>query len=558
MSKEEGARRIDDLFDSLREMGEMGGFRVPEVVVGWMEAAGIDFARYAEGGKVYVSKSFEPGANIVLRLVGSRAVVMTKDNLQAITRDLIERDPDLAERFLEGMESAVRFRTRALVRARIDSLVEQQEELKNKIEDTREVITGIAERIREKESRISKLSQEERAELQTKKDDWKKALAEMSGLVADLRGAEKELAEVREQSRFPASSPVVSVDRFVELLRGSLGTESPGLEVKLRNKISVFVNKDFAEKHRGEILEGVRTLRQKILDNGGKELEEGLSYIALAGVPGYSIEQRGALILIAVGSVLDFWRVFPNPENEELAQAMYQADSIGMFPMIGEVAVQKLKVPDESEGPTSSPVSFKGISPKAGEKLFDIMPLTEEERSNIEVVMIETGRGVLHERQAFVVLPGERQLKVYLRPKTVRALEDAVRTGSSIENVIGQDFDRLNNETTDPGFVLDEVREGLGASSSPKPGDTSTKGGIDLNPALLDLQIRRDGNGVPLPLPMQPIQDMHIEGFLPIIINVTPITNLPLLLGLADTKQDTGETRPAMKAREPELISALN
>ena len=80
-----------------------------------------------------------------------------------------------------------------------------------------------------------------------------------------------------------------------------------------------------------------------------------------------------------------------------------------------------------------------------------------------------------------------------------------------------------------------------------------------MNPALLDLQIKRDGNGVPLPLPMQPIQDMHIEGFLPIIINVTPVTNLPLLLGFADTELNTDETTtPAMKAREPELISVLN
>ncbi|GEM_PF-4939721 len=74
-------------------------------------------------------------------------------------------------------------------------------------------------------------------------------------------------------------------------------------------------------------------------------------------------------------------------------------------------------------------------------------------------------------------------------------------------------------------------------TSSPLQAQTSdkgpvVKGGIDLNPALLDLQIKRDGNGVPLPLPMQPIQDMHIEGFLPVIINIVPITNLPLLLGL--------------------------
>ncbi len=59
-------------------------------------------------------------------------------------------------------------------------------------------------------------------------------------------------------------------------------------------------------------------------------------------------------------------------------------------------------------------------------------------------------------------------------------------------------------------------------------------GGIDLNPALLNLQIKRDGNGVPLPLPMQPIERMNIEGFIPVIINITPVTNLPLLLGIAD------------------------
>lgn len=87
---------------------------------------------------------------------------------------------------------------------------------------------------------------------------------------------------------------------------------------------------------------------------------------------------------------------------------------------------------------------------------------------------------------------------------------------------------------------------------------TTNPGGINLNPALLDLQIKRDANFVPLPLPQQPIQQMHIEGFIPVIINITPVTNLPMLLGLADTKQDTEETTPAMKAREPEEVSVLN
>ncbi|MGE0269238.1 MAG: hypothetical protein AB7S78_12375 [Candidatus Omnitrophota bacterium] len=54
-------------------------------------------------------------------------------------------------------------------------------------------------------------------------------------------------------------------------------------------------------------------------------------------------------------------------------------------------------------------------------------------------------------------------------------------------------------------------------------------GGIDLNPKLLDLQIRRDDTGVPLPLWDQPLEQMNIEGFVPVIINIIPLTNLPFL-----------------------------
>ena len=61
-------------------------------------------------------------------------------------------------------------------------------------------------------------------------------------------------------------------------------------------------------------------------------------------------------------------------------------------------------------------------------------------------------------------------------------------------------------------------------------------GGIDLNSELMDLQILRDEKGVPLPLPQQPIKQMKIEGFLPVIINITPATNLPTLLGLKEEK----------------------
>jgi hypothetical protein len=118
----------------------------------------------------------------------------------------------------------------------------------------------------------------------------------------------------------------------------------------------------------------------------------------------------------------------------------------------------------------------------------------------------------------------------------------------------------IKNTRSDLQGLVTQVKEVLahGADRASSPvtnrgqgsGDRVQKevGGIDLNPELLDLQIKRDGNGVPLPLPMQSIKDMHIEGFLPVIINVTPITNLPLLLGIVDRDLPTD---PADSGAQP-------
>lgn len=62
-------------------------------------------------------------------------------------------------------------------------------------------------------------------------------------------------------------------------------------------------------------------------------------------------------------------------------------------------------------------------------------------------------------------------------------------------------------------------------------------GGIDFNAANLNLQIKRDENGVPLPLNLQPIDKINIEGFIPVIINIVPMTNIAPLLGIAEPQQ---------------------
>lgn len=63
-------------------------------------------------------------------------------------------------------------------------------------------------------------------------------------------------------------------------------------------------------------------------------------------------------------------------------------------------------------------------------------------------------------------------------------------------------------------------------------------GGIDLSSQWLDLQIRRDSHGIPLPVNDQPLERIqpHIQGFYPVIIDIVPV-NVPLLIGEEDGEE---------------------
>jgi hypothetical protein len=54
-------------------------------------------------------------------------------------------------------------------------------------------------------------------------------------------------------------------------------------------------------------------------------------------------------------------------------------------------------------------------------------------------------------------------------------------------------------------------------------GQSEELGGIDLNGQKLDLQILRDQKGAVLPIESQPLVNLKIAGFIPIIISITPL-----------------------------------
>jgi len=80
------------------------------------------------------------------------------------------------------------------------------------------------------------------------------------------------------------------------------------------------------------------------------------------------------------------------------------------------------------------------------------------------------------------------------------------------------------------------------AASSPLD-SVKNPGGIDLNPNNLNLQTQGKSFDFQLPLDSIDLQNIRIDGFTPVIINVAPLTNLPLLLGLVEEAQDTENVR---------------
>ncbi len=88
--------------------------------------------------------------------------------------------------------------------------------------------------------------------------------------------------------------------------------------------------------------------------------------------------------------------------------------------------------------------------------------------------------------------------------------------------------------------------EAMAADQKARPAQDQY-GGINLNPALIHMEIRRDGNGIILPLEQQPFFNTGIEGLLPVIINITPV-NIPLMLGQEAPPQPEPDDAEALVA----------
>jgi len=87
-------------------------------------------------------------------------------------------------------------------------------------------------------------------------------------------------------------------------------------------------------------------------------------------------------------------------------------------------------------------------------------------------------------------------------------------------------MDAFNKEAKDDGAMLQSERA------------TQAPGGIDFNPQNLELEIQGNRRDVPFTLTPENLDRTNFEGFYPVIFNITPVTNIPLILGSSEETDD--------------------
>lgn len=80
-------------------------------------------------------------------------------------------------------------------------------------------------------------------------------------------------------------------------------------------------------------------------------------------------------------------------------------------------------------------------------------------------------------------------------------------------------------------------REAIGISDAAMTANEKDLGGIDLDPNLFELETKGDGQLI-FPRFKGNVENLNINGLIPVIINVIPIISLPVLLGLSDSTED--------------------
>jgi len=214
-------------------------------------------------------------------------------------------------------------------------------------------------------------------------------------------------------------------------------------------------------------------------------------------------------------------------KNRPLADAVFQSSQHVLI--INEQALNGLHARSIRANLVNELMLFKKSLDPENQEIFDSLPsLSPEEyfgRRSVRHAVKTTFRYLRDEEGANTLkqaLNFSGQTNETMEAKELRILESIWEESlSSWKSLSG------HQQTTDQALL---VKPDSLLKNTP-----DRVGGIDLNPASLNLKIKRDGKGVALPMTKQSIEKLNIEGFIPVIINFEPVS-LPMLLGVVQEK----------------------
>ncbi len=76
----------------------------------------------------------------------------------------------------------------------------------------------------------------------------------------------------------------------------------------------------------------------------------------------------------------------------------------------------------------------------------------------------------------------------------------------------------------------------MASAKDERRGTEDELGGIDLNPGNMEMETNYGADRIRLPMPTIPLENIKIDGLVPVIIHVAPVTNLPMLLGIVNSE----------------------
>ncbi len=290
---------------------------------------------------------------------------------------------------------------------------------------------------------------------------------------------------------FPESLPTVE---NVHYRNNRLLFKLAGMDVDVEGQIKYVFAKNY-------IVEFGKSGKVRVLGLPGEEkidVGEVVKSVHVKGVP-YSY---GAKIIFSPNFAL-----LPNDVKQKVKGGRISARSVlvinGENVKLEDVDIDGTLIINTAKGVD---LTIKGLSVRnAG---WEFVPLKEEDWNNPDIpeeIRMRGYRLVKHEAKVINI----REPGVYEVGKDGEVVKVADVSEEEIAST-------SNNQES----------QGLEKKNIPVSSSTQPPGGIDLNPALLDLQIKRDDNGIPLPVSQQPLNKMNIQGFVPVITNIVPIQEL--------------------------------